>query len=98
MNHSSTLRIPPLRLRSMTGIWATDIVVLYIFSFSFFFIFSPFLSFSFLLLHPPPLTHLHPSPTPTFRAHPRLGVYWMSGCLWSSNRSMKGHSRGMHPG
>src|SRR5258708_38728142 len=32
------------------------------------------------------------------RAHPRLGACWTSRCLWSSNRSMKGHSRGMCPG
>src|SRR5258708_18139111 len=32
------------------------------------------------------------------RVHPRLGGYWTSGCLWSSNGSTKGHSRGTHPG
>ncbi len=32
------------------------------------------------------------------RACPRPGACWMSRCLWSSDRSMKGHSRGTHPG
>ena len=31
------------------------------------------------------------------RVHPRLGAYMMSGYLWSSDISTRGHSRGMGP-